>query len=233
MKKISLWGKRNPWKTRLIIVLLQLLLGGYAALGGIWLFAQGWALPGYLLSISISLFLLASFFYPDKRSRFRLFRYTYYRQKGLDLCLIVLSLLMVLSVSNHYTSASMVQSEPYGVELTVHRTQSKELKSERRSFREQLKQHRQKVKAEVRALVGEMKAQKASGEQVFLIILTILLALVLLYGVAALSCSIACSGSDGLAILVFLLGLGLIVWMTVALIKKISRKGKEAGYQTS
>ena len=88
-----------------------------------------------------------------------------------------------------------------------------------------MKQHRQTLKAEVKAIVGQMKTQKVTGEQVLLIILTILLALLLLYGVAALSCSIACSGADGLAVLVFLLGLGLIVWLTVALIKKISRRG--------
>lgn len=227
MKTISRWGQRHPWKTRLIITLIQFLLGGYAALGGIWLYAQGWVLPGYLLSISVGLFLLATLFYPDRRSHRRLFRHTYYRQKGLDLSLIVLSLMMVMSVSNQYTHSVVTDNLPYRVELMVNKTHSKQLKSERKSIREHLKQQRQKVKTEVRALVKEMKAQKASGEQILLIILTILGALVLLYGLAALSCSIACSGADGLAILVFLVGLGLIVWLTVVLIKKISRKGKE------
>jgi uncharacterized membrane protein YwzB len=233
MKKISRWGKRNPWKTRLIIVLVQLVLAAYAALLGIWLYAQGWALPGYLLSIGILLFLPACFFYPDKRSRFQFFRHTYFRQKALDMFLIAVSLVMVMSVSNYYTNAAMTENQPYRAELTVNKTHSKQLKSERKDLRQQLKQHRQTLKAEVKAIVGQMKTQKVTGEQVLLIILTILLALLLLYGVAALSCSIACSGADGLAVLVFLLGLGLIVWLSIVLIKKISRKGKEAGYSTS
>lgn len=76
-----------------------------------------------------------------------------------------------------------------------------------------------------------MKAQKSGAGKGLLIFLTIVGALALLYLLAALSCSIACSGADGLAILVFVAGLGLIVWLSVVVIKRILRKEGAAGVE--
>jgi hypothetical protein len=54
--------------------------------------------------------------------------------------------------------------------------------------------------------------------------------LLLLFLLAALACGIACSGSDGLAILVFLLGLTLLIFLLVHSIKGIF-KNKPADSQ--
>jgi hypothetical protein len=68
--------------------------------------------------------------------------------------------------------------------------------------------------------------QASGGEKAALIILSILVALALLYVVMALSCGIACSGSEGLALFVALLGTGLIVFLLVWVIKSINRKDR-------
>lgn len=152
MKTISRWGKRHPWKTRLIIVLIQLLLAVYSAMLGIWLYAQGWTLPGFLLSFGVLLFLLASFFYPHRKARLRVFRYTYRRQKALDFLLIVASFLMVMTVSHQYTHSILSGAPAYRAEFMVNKTPSRSLKSERQGLRGQLTAQRQAMKAEVKAL---------------------------------------------------------------------------------
>lgn len=231
MKNISRWGKRNPWKTRLIIVFVQLVLAAYAALLGVWLYAGGWNLPGYLLSLGVILFMIATFFYPYRKARFWFFRHTYRRQKTMDLLLIVASFLMVTTFSHQYTHSILSEAPAYRAEFMVNKTPSRSLKSERRGLREHLKVQRQTLKAEVKALVKDMKAQQSDAGKVSLIFLTIIVALVLLYGLVALSCSIACSGADGLAILVFVAGLGLIVWGSVVVIKRILRREAPAGVE--
>ncbi len=55
-----------------------------------------------------------------------------------------------------------------------------------------------------------------------LIILSVIAALFLLYGLAGLACSIECSGSEGLAILVALAGTFLIIFLLVKVIKRIN-----------
>ena len=60
-----------------------------------------------------------------------------------------------------------------------------------------------------------------------LIILTIIGALGALYLVAALSCSLACNGSDAAALAVAILGLAGVIWATMAIIRRISRGAKK------
>ncbi len=66
------------------------------------------------------------------------------------------------------------------------------------------------------------------GERTALIVLSILIALGLLSLVAALSCNLSCSGSEGGAAVVAILGTGLIIFLLVKIIKRINRgKPKE------
>ena len=55
-----------------------------------------------------------------------------------------------------------------------------------------------------------------------LIFLSILAAIILLYGVAALSCSISCGGSEALAIVVAVAGTFLVIFFLVKIIKRIN-----------
>jgi hypothetical protein len=70
----------------------------------------------------------------------------------------------------------------------------------------------------------------SKGEKVLLVILSILVALGLLYLVAALSCSIACSGSEAIALLVAIGGTAGVILLLIFVIRAIygkRRKKKE------
>ena len=77
-----------------------------------------------------------------------------------------------------------------------------------------------KIKTHVREIRAAVRNPGGAGKAA-LILLTIVVALALLYLVAALSCSIACSGAEGLAFTVALLGTGGVVFLTVVVIRRI------------
>ena len=76
------------------------------------------------------------------------------------------------------------------------------------------------IKDQVRTVKQNKDTTK--GEKTALIILSVLIAIGLLLGLAALSCSISCGGSEALAIIVALAGTFLIVFLLVRIIKRIS-----------
>ena len=65
--------------------------------------------------------------------------------------------------------------------------------------------------------------ESTKGEKTALIILSVIIAAGLLLLLAGLSCEISCSGSEGAAIAVGLLGTGLIIFLLVRVIQRINR----------
>ncbi len=63
----------------------------------------------------------------------------------------------------------------------------------------------------------------STGVKVLLITLSVIVAVGLLYGLAALSCSISCGGSEALAIIVAALGTALIIFLLIWVIKSITK----------
>jgi len=78
----------------------------------------------------------------------------------------------------------------------------------------------------------QINAIKASndltdGQKTGLIILSVLIALLLFYGVAALACSASCGGSDALAVVILVAGSALIIFLLIMAIRKILGKPKK------
>src|SRR5438128_784233 len=69
-----------------------------------------------------------------------------------------------------------------------------------------------------------IRNDKTAADQALLIILAIIVALGLLYLVAAAACSLSCSGADAAAALVAIVGTVGIIWLLVIIIKKIGRR---------
>ena len=67
----------------------------------------------------------------------------------------------------------------------------------------------------------------SNGAKVGLIILCVLAAIGLLYGVAALACSLSCGGSEGAATLVMIGGVGVIAFLLVIAIRAITKKNNK------
>ena len=240
MKKLSRWAKENPWKARIIIILAHAALVTIALVTGENLTAIGIQLPGWILTLFLYVFILAIIFYPSrqKRTAFKKDLY-YFRQKSCDWLLAASTFFMILCLANKNTAsiyffqpasasngisltketkkptaAEILASLDYRDKSTLTRSEKKILKQE---FKKQLKNY----------VAAKLSGDKAEGDRAGLIILAIIAALGLLYLLTALSCGIACSGAEGLAIVVLLLGTAGIIWALIAVIRAIKRGKKK------
>ena len=148
-----------------------------------------------------------------------------------DFLLIGAAGLMLVTHANHseYQHYNVSEEKAYTqpIVLKEKAIAKKEMtKAEKKSWRKKIKENRKKIKSEIRATVKELRGESATAGQVGLVLLTILGAIVLLGLVLTLTCSLSCSGSPGAATLVFLLGLGLTIFLTIVVIRSIFKKKK-------
>jgi hypothetical protein len=214
MKSLSFWASRNIWPARLILALSYLLLIGMAFLVSDIISETGLELPGFLFPLSIFFYLAAAAIYPSKRSHH--YR-NYCFRKTCDFSLVVCSLLMIMCTLtvNHKISASTISvaSAANGDPTVKTKKEIKQIK------KEQVKK--------IRALYKELKAaykKGPKGTKVFLIIICSFLAVGLLMGVVALSCSLSCSGQSGAATLVAIFGTALVIFLLVLAIRGINKE---------
>jgi len=121
------------------------------------------------------------------------------------------------------------------VTLTAHQTipESQVVNREvsKSALKENIKDWRKKIKSELRELKKELKKNKnqknSDGVKPLLVFLTILVAVALsaLIGVLALYIGIGNSGMFGLGWIILILGLAAIIWLTIATIRNINKKG--------
>lgn len=238
MKKISYWGKKNPHKTRLAIVIIHILLICIGCYWGITLLDHDIRLSPVFLYIVLGIWIYGALAYPLKRKRGLLKERYYVIQKRSDLLLALSTTLLVCYAANSATAptnlpnslyasghnSSVQPGDPTAQEILAslkNRVKSTLSKQEKRilkrEFKTQLKNY---VKASI-------TGNKSKAGEAGLIILTIIAALGLLYLVAALACNLSCNGMDGAAIAVGLLGTIAIVWATIAIIRRINRGPKK------
>jgi hypothetical protein len=228
MTKISFWAKQHVWTSRLIIIFLIYpvinfcgwFLGDVLALSGVY-FNQSW---GYVLSFVILFLFLV---YPYKADKTK----PYYRvwKKSIDALMILTTFAFILVRGNGFNndrSPNIFMTAAYASVVAEPNIDPK-TKIEK------------KKKNAIKKLVQNIRTKYKSlsrDEKTGLIIFVIIVAVVALYGLLALSCSIACSGSEGLAYAVFFLGLGGLIFGTVRIIQRIKkgpRKKKEPKMQSS
>ena len=114
----------------------------------------------------------------------------------------------------------------YKPKVENHTTNRKQLKSE---FKQKFKKVRKQIKQELRNLKKDLKKKKDKMSmrlvKLLLFLLTVGIAIFLGFLIFALSCNIACSGEEGLAWVVLLLGWTGIIWLGIIVLKKIFRMG--------
>ncbi len=235
MYTLSQWAKHHLLAARLLIVLLKTSLAVLAWFLGKSLSENGVSLPVGILYSSLFVFLFALILYPQ-RSNSRLPKRVFYlRQKSCDVLLAASTFACFTVMVNNNTSLQYIFPYSYASALPAGKTEKpktaaeilaslqtrdkstltkKEKRILRQEFKRQLKEH---VKATI-------SGNKQKQNETLYIILTIIAALGLLYLLAALACHIACSGAEGLAIVIGILGTAGIIWGAVALIRKISGK---------
>ncbi|WP_157472057.1 hypothetical protein [Neolewinella persica] len=184
-------------------------------------------IPTVLLTI---IFTTTFLLYP--KAKRRLTSKKYRQQKLCDFTLVLSgALFLAFSVSNFLATPSVshlvLEEEIQPVVLMAALGQANEsvvlaspTKAEiRKTRRSQIKELKATIKAWKKEHKGDRKTSKFG--QIMLIVLVIMGAVLAGLAVAALSCSLACSGAEGLAIIVMLAGVGGIILLSVVLIKNI------------
>ncbi len=229
MKSISFWAKHNPWKARLIIVVSHILLILIACWVGIKLFSYDFQIPALLLYLFILIFIIAAAFYPAEKKK------NYLHQKISDFTLAASTFCMIICLANNQTisgtifntiKASSHSSIKPGKETPTaeqilaslkYRDKSSLTKTEKRILKKEFKDQ---LKIYTKAKIS---GNRSTAGDAALIMLAIIVALGLLYVVAALACGISCNGSEGAAIVVAVLGTAAVILGLVLVIKRITR----------
>lgn len=240
MRKLSLWGKRNPWKTRLIIILSHIILFQLAWFTGNELVSMGIILPTYLKYLIVFISFLSFISYPSSKYKLTYKIVPYYtRQKICDFLFAVSTFGMVIcltasdeNISTFFPDISAATSssvergktKPKAAEILAsleHRDKSTLTRSEKRILKKEFKKQ---IGIYVKS---KITGEKEKSDQTALMILAIIGALGLFLVVAALACSLGCNGSGTGAIAVAVLGTAAIVFGLVVVIRAIQRKGNK------
>lgn len=235
MKELSKWAKINPKSSRIIIAFSHLLVVINAVCFGILLFICNWGESKWLLAVIANLFFISYIFYPEKNEKKNQYIPSYVRQKVHDFSLVIFySVVITFGVNNFLmqnNNDNNLVRQPTA-EFIVYKPKSENQTSDRKKpkfeVKENNKELRKQIKDEFQELKIELKRQNDKGGviglKILLTLLTIGVALLLVYLIAALSCSLSCSGQEGLAFVVLILGWGGIIWLGIIAIKNIFRK---------
>lgn len=232
-KQLSFWAKQHKWSSRFIIVFSFIGMNALAIITGLLFNELNINFSSVLFLLSILVFAIAWLKYPNiKKDRI----HTYAFRKTCDAVLIGTTFFMFMYFGNRQTTPfnSSVLFASSVTDLSLPKDSTKTYKSAE-EFKKSLydesgkplkwKERKKLLKQQVKAIKNDKTMSE--GGKVGLIILCILLAVILAYGVAALSCSLSCSGSEGAATVVAILGLAGIVLLTIFVIRSILRKSKK------
>ncbi len=234
MRQLSHWARRNKWTTRILII------GIYFGLN-ITGYIIGKSLDEIGTTVSVSWFIsfaslavLVWMVFPGRGGLLGIkIQNGYYLRASCHFLMGLATLGMIIYAAN---SNFKLPLSNVSATVSVNKDSSLWKHPLITSFKEKLQQldKSKLTKKEKRRLIKNQiiaidRAKNVSdGDKAGLIIISVIVALLLLFGIASLACSLSCSGSEALAILVLLLGTGLIIYLLVKTIKRIKfRKKKE------
>lgn len=239
MKKISIWAKHHQWAARLIIIVSFVFLNIAAIVTGTLLDNLHITIPAAVLILSILLYFAGIIFYPLKAERKKITAHLFYKkQKSCDFILAASTFLMLICISNNgfrglqYFPAIQAATSskpvlPADSTVKTYKTVEAFAASLKNEGGKSLKWKEKKrlLKEQVRAVKKSDDLSK--GGKVALIILSVLVAIGLLYLVAALSCSLSCNGSAAAALIVGIGGAALVIFFLIITIRAILGKKKK------
>lgn len=219
MKRISYWAKNNVVKARILIVIAEVMLFVFAVSLGILLMRIDVYLPLLIAIISFLLLIMAIIFYPSKEMRRKLRAKLYTRQKTCDISIAVsVFMLVCFTINREKIIEWNVYTPLHGTYISF-----KELKEGAPAKKTVSKKQARK---ELRALRKNLRKDKDAFTALY-VALVIIGSIGLFVLLAVLACSISCSGNDGLALLVLLVGTFGIVFLATKLITHIIRRRKK------
>ena len=240
MKKISHWAKNHKKLSRLIIVVSFIILTALGIITGILLSDIGVAISAAALFLFVAIYFAAVFAYPAKSLKGNKLSASafYIRQKNCDFLLVASTFCMIVFFSNQpdkifsfsiplNATAPATSSLPGDSTIKTYKTVaafSASLKDENgKSLK--WKEKKKLLKEQIRAIKKD--PGKSNGAKVGLIILSVLVAIGLFYGVASLACTLSCGGSEGAAVVVMIGGTAVIIFLLIIAIRAIVGRKKK------
>ncbi len=228
MKKLSRWAYYHPLLTRRIMIVLKIIIILLAWHIATLLQQLEVSIPADSIYIAGALVLLGIFFYPNPKKKKIYFEKGYYYRQKFCYGLVTFSsfVIFIVAFNNRLMVQGVYGAKPlYYHNITADNTgitpsgdpekmTARQKKVAKKSFRKQLKEVSAKLKE------GEKSTSDLVAEMVLAIALGAALGVVLVW----VACSIACAGSELLALLVLVLGAGAIVMGLVAWIRSIKRR---------
>ena len=227
MKKLSFWARENKRTARVTIIFSYILLNLIGLFLGDVIHSLNIEFTPLFFLFAISLTLLGWMIYPskDKKHEYKNF---YIRQKSADLILVSATLLFVIYLGNSLNNNSNSFRNPLQAASIVNTNNASNISTPTVAKTTVSKKSlRQKIRAEIKSIRKAYKDSTKSQKALY-IILAVLAAAGLTYVLTMFACSISCSGSEALAIVIFAVGLGGIIFGLVKLIKRITQ-GKPKG----
>lgn len=229
-KQLSYWARQHKWPSRFIIVFSFIIMNLLGIITGFLFSDLNIIFSTWFILLSMAAFSIVWLTYPtNKQKSLYVFRKTY------DIILVGTTFLMFIYFGNRQVSPiSSTLFSASAVTLSLVPKDSTRAYRSLGDFRKSLHDENGKPlkwKERKRLLKQQIKAIKtdritSDGEKVLLIILCVLLAAALAFSVGALSCSLSCSGSEGAAVVVAILGLAGVALLTFFMIRGITRKSK-------
>ncbi len=233
MKQISYWAKKHVWQSRALIVLIYILLNILGIFTGKALNDINIIIPQPYFIACIIFTIILWVWYPKKGNINSNINGSilYFQRKLLDFSLGLITFLMIIYAGNNWQnlfikSESALASKiiPMPKDSAIYNnpliknfiTSLKEMDIAQLTQKEKLRL----IKKQIKTI--KQSSDTSKSNKTLLIILSVFAALALIYSLAALSCSIACAGSEALAIVVAVAGTALIIYFLVRIIKRIS-----------
>jgi hypothetical protein len=212
MKAISRWAKYHPHSAQALIVMIYILMNIAGLNAGRLLMEIGIVFSSHIEEIALALILILAVIYHRKK--------TYNYRKAVDFSLAITTFVLICCWGNQkgFNSDSLLFSSNKSYGNTYHKSS------------ENIRQHQSNLnfnKKDIRKTIHQLYKKPGKGNsdwikvaQITLVILTGIGLGILL---AALACNIACSGAEGLAYLVAIVGYAGIIAGCYFLIRKIIR----------
>ncbi len=234
MKRISYWAKSHVLTSRILIVLFWITLNIIGVFVGKLINQLSITIPTLTYNICICLLLILWIGYPQKTDKATYYRYGFYFHKKLfDFLLALLTFILIVYTGNHWknlfvntqkaTASTTVNlpkdsslSKNYLLKNFIYTIKSQDVSKMSNSYKKAL------IKKQIKAVKQTKDLTKT--QKTLLIILSVFIALFLLFGVAVLACNLSCSGMEGLAFLVGFGGTTLIILLLSLVLKRINRK---------
>ena len=237
MKKLSFWSKQNPIPARLLIALCHLALISLGIISGIATYLEDFAIPSRVLYILFIVFAIAFIFYPLRGKTEGLLKYSWKRRVKHDI-ILVLSYACILTCGVNQFAFQPISSQESALEVRLMifkpggETQTLTKKESRNMFAQTVKGYRAEIKTQLKLLKAEWKESKGKKDnlvpvKILLVLLVLGVALAAAAGIGSLACELSCSGQEGLAVIVAIVGSIAIILLSILAIRAIVKMGKK------